>query len=326
MMHYGRILLLVSLSPAFLSACDNKNKEGGETQVVAKVDGHEISVHQINHAMARLGNIPKGKEDDAAKQVLKGLVDQQILVKLAVDKKLDRDPNVLQAIEAAKRQVLAQASLEQMAQQLTKPTDAEIHDYYVKSPELFANHRIYRFAEVSMAGTVQVDKVKQMLSGTKSLEEFAGKLNDEKIAFKSVSVVKAAEELPAVLLPKFFKMAKGEVVIIPAGDSLSVLQLQDFREQPLTEEQAGPIIGRLLLEQKRKALLEAEMKKLRDGAKVEYLGAFADAGKAPQDSAATQAASAQPASSVNAASPLAELGKADAKIDSHVEKGLSGLK
>lgn len=317
MMHYGRILLLVLLSPAFLSACDNKKKEGGETQVVAKVNGDEISVHQINYAMARLGNIPKGKEDEAGKQILKGLVDQQILVKQAVDKKLDRNPNVLQAIEASKRQILAQASLEQLVAQLTKPTDSEIHDYYVKSPELFANHRIYKFAEVSMAGTVQVDKVKQLLSGTKSLEEFAGKLKKENIVFKAATAVKGAEDLPTVLLPKFYKMAKGEVAIIPAGGSLSVLQLQDFQEQPLTEEQAKPIIGNFLLEQKRKTLLEAEMKKLRDAAKIEYLGAYADAGKTQQGPAATQ-----PASAVNAAEP----GKADATKDSHVEKGLSGLK
>lgn len=311
MMHYGRILLLVLLFPVFLSACDHK-KEGG-TQVVAKVNGDEISVHQINYAMTRLGNIPKGKEDEAGKQVLKGLVDQQILVKLAVDKKLDRNPNVLQAIEASKRQILAQASLEQLVQQLTKPTDAEIHGYYVKSPELFGNRRIYKFVEISIGSMVPVEKVKEMMAGTKSLEAFAAKLNNEKIAFKTASVVKGAEELPTVLLPKFSKMAKGEVAIIPAGESLSVLQLQDFKEQPLTEEQAKPVIGKFLLEQKRKTLLEAEMKKLRDAAKIEYLGAYADAGKTQQESATAQAAPAQPASAASAA-------------DTHVEKGLSGLK
>lgn len=316
MMHYNRILLLVLLPSIFLTACGDK-KEGGATQVAAKVNGDEISVHQINYAMARLGNIPKGKEDEASKQVLKGLVDQQILVKQAIDTKLDRNPNVLQAIEASKRQILAQASLEQLVQQLTKPTDSEIHDYYVKSPELFSNRRIYKFAEISMAGTAKVDKVKQLLTGTKSLDEFAKKLNNENIAFKGASAVKAAEELPIVLLPKFSKMAKGEVAIIPTGDNLSVLQLQDFKEQPLTEEQAKPVIGKFLLEQKRKTLVDAEMKKLRDAAKIEYLGAYADAGKAQQDSAATQ-----PAPTANTAEP----GKTDAAKDSHVEKGLSGLK
>jgi EpsD family peptidyl-prolyl cis-trans isomerase len=317
MMNYGRALMLALLFPAVLTACDHK-KEGGETQVVAKVNGDEITVHQLNDAMAHLGNIPKEKEGEAGKQILKGLVDQQILVKQAVDKKLDRNPNVVQAIEASKRQILMQASLEQLVQQLTKPTDIEIQDYYVKSPELFANRRIYKFAEFSMASTVQIEEVKHLLSGTKSLEELAGKLRKEHIDFKTAATVKAAEELPTVLLPKFSKMAKGEVAIIPAGDSLSVLQLQDFKEQPLTEEQAKPAIGKFLFEQKRKVFIEAEMKKLRDAAKIEYIGAYADAGKV-QDISAMQPAA-------NGATPQAEPSKADATTDSHVEKGLSGLK
>ncbi|MBY0544936.1 MAG: EpsD family peptidyl-prolyl cis-trans isomerase [Gammaproteobacteria bacterium] len=315
-MNCGRVILVVLLSSVLLTACGSK-KEGG-SQVAAKVNGDEISVHQINYAMARLGNIPKGKEDEAGKQILKGLVDQQLLVKRAVDKKLDRNPDVLQAIEASRRQILAQASLEQLVGQLTKPTDAEIHDYYVKSPELFANHRIYKFAEISMASTVQVDRVKQLLSGTKSMEDFAAKLHNEHIEFKTATAIKGAEELPTALLPKFYKMVKNEVAIIPAGDSLSVLQLQDYKDQPLTEELARAVIGKFLLEQKRKTLLEAEMNKLRDTAKVEYVGAYADAGKARQDPAAIQAAP--------AANAAAELGKADAAKDSHVEKGLSGLK
>ena len=312
-MNFGRAMLLALLPSIFLAACGGK-KEGGASQVVAKVNGDEISVHQINYAMARIGDIPKGKESEAGRQILKGLVDQQILVKFAVDKKLDRNPDVFQAIETSRRQILAQASLEQLAGQLSKPTDAEIHDYYVKSPELFANHRTYKFAEISMAGTVPVEKAKQMMSGVKSLEEFAAKLDKEKIEFKTAVTIKGAEELPTALLPKFSKMAKNEVAIIPVGDTLSVLQLQDFKEQSLTEDQVKPLIAKFLVEQKRKTVLEAEMKKLRDSAKIEYLGAYADAGKAEQAAVVTTA--------VNTAEP----GKADAAKDSHVEKGLSGLK
>lgn len=317
MTYHGRALVLVLLSSVLLAACGNKKEEGG-TQVAAKVNGEEISVHQINFAMARIGNIPAGKEDEARKQVLKSLVDQQILVKQALDKKLDRNPNVLQAIEASKRQILAQASLEQLVPQSANPTDSAIHDYYVKSPELFSKRRVYKFAEVSIAGTTEMEKVKQLLSATRSLDEFAGKLRNENIPFKTAAAVKGAEELPSVLLPKFAKMTKGEVAIIPTGDTLAVLQLQDFREQPLTEEQAKPLIGKFLMEQQRKTLLEAEMKKLRDAAKVEYVGVFANAGMNQQATEAAQAASTAP--------PVAEPGKVEAAKDSHMEKGLSGLK
>lgn len=308
MMHYGRILLLVLLSSAFLTACEQK-KVGGESPAVAKVDGSEITTQQVSYAISRIGNIPKDKEAEAGKQVLKGLVDQQILVKQAIEKKLDHNPNILQAIEASKNQILAQAVLEQLAQQITKPTDTEVHDYFVKSTDLFANRRIYKLGEISIVDPANNEKAKQLISSSKDLEEFAVKLHNEGIAYKTASAVKAAEEIPLALLAKLAKMAKGEVAILPAGDSLSLLQLQDFREQPLAEEQAKPAIVNFLFEEKRKALYEAEMKKLRDVAKIEYLGAYTELGKAQQKPAAAQPAMVQPAPAQSAPAPSAPAGK-----------------
>jgi len=132
-----------------------------------------------------------------------------------------------------------------------------------------------------------------MLSEAKNLEEFAGKLHNEGIQYKTASAVKAAEEIPLALLTKLAKMAKGEVAVLPSGDSLSLLQLQDFRDQPMAEEQAKAVITNLLLDAKRKALFEAEMKKLRDVAKIEYLGAYTELGKEPESSAAAPSASMQ---------------------------------
>ena len=309
-----RLGFLVLCSAAFLSACGHKN---GETQVVAKVNGDEITIHQLNFALARVGDIPKEKQNEAANQVLRNLVDQQMLVKLALDKKLDRNPNVLQAIEASRSQILAQAVLEQLVQPLvSKPTDSEIHDYFVKTPELFSDRRIYKFAEISIPGAGQADKIKKMLGEAKNLDEFVATLRKQNIPFKTQSVVKPAEELPTIFLPKFAKMAKGEVAFIPIADGISVLQMQDYKEQPVTEEQAKPLIAKYLLEQQRKTVLEAELKKLRNAAKIEYLGAYADAGKVPQNAAA---------SSADAASSMAKPNQAETAKDSTMKKGLSGL-
>ena len=279
MKRYGRTLLLVLFSSVFLTACSQKKEEDG-AKMVAKVDGNGITEQQLDYALSRIPNIQKDKEDEARKQLLKKMVDQQILVKQAIDKKLDQNPVVLQAIDASRRQLLAQAYLDQLAQQIPKATDAEVHEFYVKSPNLFSDRRVYKLGEIIISAPTQAEQIKQLLSSTKTMEEFAGKLHDAGIAFKTAAAVKAAEELPAPLLEKLAKMRKGEVSMTPAGDGISLLQLQDFREQPLTEDHAKTAILNFLFEEKRKALYETEMKKLRDAAKVEYMGAYAEAGKA----------------------------------------------
>ena len=83
------IILTVMLGLG-LAGCGHKS-EGGATQVVAKVNGDEISIHQVNFQLARLGALDKEKSKLAAKEVLSKLVNQELLKQKAVEAKLDRD-------------------------------------------------------------------------------------------------------------------------------------------------------------------------------------------------------------------------------------------
>ena len=51
---------------------------------------------------------------DATRQAVDSLINEQLLVKSALDNKLDRDPAVVQALERARRQVLARAYVERL--------------------------------------------------------------------------------------------------------------------------------------------------------------------------------------------------------------------
>ena len=53
------------------------------------------------------------------------------------------------AIEAAKREIIARAHLEQLLSTLPKVTDQEIKDYYASNKALFAERRIYNIEELS---------------------------------------------------------------------------------------------------------------------------------------------------------------------------------
>ena len=98
---FALTLILVAVStPQF--GCGKKD-EGGKkrTQIVAKVNGDEISVHQLNFQLSRVGQIPQEQTKQVSKQVLDRLVEQQLLTQKAIEAKLDRDPQVLQVLEGA---------------------------------------------------------------------------------------------------------------------------------------------------------------------------------------------------------------------------------
>ena len=106
--------VLIALTVA-LSSCGRADVKKTSGQIVAKVNGDEISVHQINNAIARSNDIPPDEAKQAAAQTLERIIDQELLVQKALKDKLDRDPQVMQSIEDAKRQILARAYIERAA-------------------------------------------------------------------------------------------------------------------------------------------------------------------------------------------------------------------
>lgn len=306
-------ILALGLALLMLGGC-GKGESAKNGQTVAKVNGKEITAHQINFALSRLGPVNEAQEKEVGQKALKALVEQEVLVQKAVDTKLDRDPQVALEIENAKRQVLAQAYMRKQMQGLGKPTASEIHDFYAAHPELFERRRIYRFNELLFESKPEaVSGVQRQLSRGKSLAELAQWLQEQKVAFKTGESVKAAEELPLDQLPRLYSLKPGQIAAVPSGPAVLVLQLVDFRDQPLTEEEAKPFVERFLGNKKSVELAQAEIKKLTDAAKIEYLGAFAEKNQA-----------AAPATSSPAAvDKTKSVGETDT---GYLEKGLTGLK
>ena len=91
--------VLVLVATVSLSACGNKDKKAG--QALVKVNGEEITVLQINDELKRAG-VQAAQQEAATKQLLETLVDRQLILEEAARNKIDRTPDVMQAIERAK--------------------------------------------------------------------------------------------------------------------------------------------------------------------------------------------------------------------------------
>lgn len=310
--------LMIVLLAVGMSACGKKDHEQGDktqTQVVAKVNGDEISIHQLNQQMSRIGQVPEDQAKAVSRQVLDRLVDQQLLMQQALKAKLDRDPKVLQTLEAARSEILTQAYMEQQLAAAKKPTDQEISEFYTKHPELFEKRRLYRLQELAVAvGRDKLSEIEAGVKAAKDLNSIGEWLKSKGYQFSASGNVRAAEQLPLELLPRLQQMKDGEIVLIPTERSINIVMLAASQEQPVDQAKAKPMIEQYFVNQAKSDIAKKSLEKLRNEAKIEYVGAFADMKQAAAKSDKSSPATAAKSSDKPAA--------ADAE---HIEKGVAGL-
>lgn len=259
-----------------LSSCGRDDKPK-TTQVAAKVNGEEISVHQINNLLAKTPNLTPEAAEKVRSDVLEKLIDQELMYAQARSKKLDRTPEVVAAIEAAKREIIARAHLEQLLSTLPKVTEQEVKDYYNNNKPLFAERRIYNLEELSVEANPDIlPKLKELVD-SKSLDELAAALTALGATARKGAATRAAEQIGLDLLPQLAQVKDGDKALIIGSKNYLVVHVLASKSEPVSAEQAAPKIAQFLQTQRVQKAVADETKRLRGAAIVEYQGDFAKA-------------------------------------------------
>lgn len=313
------LALSVIATATLLAACGGgEGDKKGSTQVAAKVNSGEISVHQVNFVLQRQPGLKPEQAQAVSRRVLDGLVDQELAVQQAVEQKLDRDPRIVSAIEAARRDILARAYADRVAEAATAPTAEDIKAYYDSKPALFSKRRIYGLQEFNIEATgEQKTALQAKIPNLRTAEELANALKAANIRFAARSVSQAPENIPMGFLDQLAKLNEGQWIVVPTPAGLNAALVATTKPAPVTEEAAKKAIEQFILSDRKRKLVADGIKQLRGSAKIEYVGQFATAASAPAENAAVEAPSVAPTPPASAAEAL---------DNSALQKGLSGLK
>ena len=269
----GGALLMMALALA-LAGCGERKSDA--TQVAARVNQGDITVHQINFALQQERNVRPDQAEAAGKRVLESLIDQELAVQKAVELKLDRDPQTVQALEAARREVLARAYKERITQAAPRPTPQETRHFYDSTPTLFSQRRVYSLQELLIdAPPARQEWIKQRLARATSVDDFADALKAEGLRYSGSHAVKPAEQLPMGLVERFAKMKDGEAAVIADAPAMRVVFIAASRTEPVSYERAAPAIEQYLATLARRRAIDDNLKALRAAAQITYQGKFA---------------------------------------------------
>jgi peptidyl-prolyl cis-trans isomerase C len=249
-----------------LAACgEKKPASASSSQVVAIVDGQEITIHQVNNELAKTGG------QQVTKQLLDGLVARQLLINAAKKDKLDTDPAVLADMERARNLVLAQSYVATKVKAPARPLDQDIDDLYRKNPDWFAQRRQYEFAQLIVAASAVTPELNALMDQHgKRLEDVVAWLDAHRVQYVRQQVVKTSADLPPQMNASLKTMERGTLFIVIEGQTAILTSLQDVKSAPLSLSVATPQIAQYLMAQKQNQASEELLARLKSEAKIEY--------------------------------------------------------
>ena len=248
-----------------LAGCSRHTAARDGADVVAKVNGREITVGQIEAAANEIGTDPT--------TLLESLIDEELLMQSALTNHLDRDPAVVDEIEHARREILARAYERSVLPQ-TEVSDSATLTYFQTHPALFAHRRIYRTLTFNIAKEDLTQSLRGALDHTGSAISVRQLLDRRSITFEAVETTRAAEEIPVNLLPQLAQAARGDVLIAapPQGPRALLICVVEAKDSPVDFNHAQPRIRQYLTDARNHEILAQYLHRARSVGNVSYAG------------------------------------------------------
>ena len=256
-------------SALLLAACTGHKKDA--TQSAARVNGSEITVHQINYRLQRERGLRPEQMDEESRKILRQLVDEQLIVDRVEKTKMDQEPGAQQAMDAARREVLARAYVEQAAQAVAGPTETAMKNYFDSNDALFAHRRVYVLQEyLAKVPEDKIPALRAVVDGGKSPSDAEGWFKAQGTPFRGQQSTHPAEQIPLSSLQTLAALQNGHGLVSSSGDQVHVTYVTSSTDAPVTFDKAKPAIAQFLTVEARRKATEGNLGALRSVAKITY--------------------------------------------------------
>jgi EpsD family peptidyl-prolyl cis-trans isomerase len=265
----ARALLLIATAAIALAGCDRLGiggKSAPKGQVVATLDGEEITVLEVNAEMAGTPIPPTMSRRDAEKVALENIITRRMLSKSAEERELQKRPEFLLQERRASEQLRVQALAKDIASKVVTPTRDEADKFIAENPFLFGNRQFFILDQIQFLRPANVEKLG--LEGAKTMAEVEQILAANEIQFRRQPA--SFDTLGAN--PAFVKQFTGvlaknpqELFMFatrPEGAPAPVIlvnQVKETRAQPFTGDKAREYAVNVLRNERIQKALKAEV-------------------------------------------------------------------
>ncbi len=278
------------LALAMLAGCD-KAPEG---QVVAVVNGEEITMQELN---AELGNaeLPEGAaQNEMRNAALDNVVNRRLLAEVARESGVDSSPEYVVRRRQLEEALLVQMLAQQTARDLKQPTAAQINEFVSSNPQMFANRTVYAVDQIRFRTPANNSYI-AALEPAKTMAEVVATLNRLGIRFERGNVQIDSASLPADMYRQVASVGTREPFVVPGSGGVTVSQILESRAAPVPQNQVNAVATNMLQQLDVAKQLDARIKAAKAEAGIDYQSGFAAPKAASTEGGAAKAAMQTPA-------------------------------
>ncbi len=303
-----------------LSGCDNAAK-APEGQVVATVDGKEVTIHEMNAELAQLQNAGNAPRKLLERVALARVIERKMLAEEARKRNLDKNPQFLLIKQRADESLLVQALQADIQAKVQPITREAAQKFVAENPQIFGDRKIFSLDQIAFLQPANFEQLP--LKQANTMAEVERLLIDANIEYRRAPQQLDSLTLNPRLTDEIVKLTNASnpepfmYADQPQGAPAPVIYVNSVtgtKAQPFAGERAIAFAQQILQRQEVQKRLATELKKWQEAykAKITYGKGYgapelpkpgATAGAGPGAGAAGASA---PAAAAPAAAPAAK--------------------
>lgn len=166
-----------------LNGCTNPDDKGA-TQVVARVNDFEITVHQQNAAFAAHSQTVQNIRIDQ-QNILNKLIDNTLLKQALVSEHLTSKPETVQAITNAVTEAYASVYKDWLTANIAKPTSEEVLRHIKEHPDFFEKRQLFEVKELIILDNLSIQDVEFLAFKAQTIAQVRDWLKAHEIPFSN---------------------------------------------------------------------------------------------------------------------------------------------
>ena len=254
------IVALFAVAALLVAGCGNKagKDQLPKGQVVASVDGEDITVHELNAELSGMPAANAAQQDALRRAVVQRLVERRALADYARQKALDELPDFTLQQHRAEEMILVGLLQRQLAGRIAPASRDDADRFIAAHPALFAQRRIYDLDQLAFDRPRDVGLLKAM-QPMSALGDIERLLDANGIAHRrlggQIDVLKADPRLVAAVS----RLPAGDVFALPVGGQIVAAQVIGVRTVPFTGEDAIRYARNAVQRQRMRQATEGEL-------------------------------------------------------------------